>query len=66
MQAACSTLLVLAILGQAIAQNPTTFGLLGLGDLTTEDQGGPYNIPEAQAATVQGNRVFCYSLLLGP
>lgn len=53
-----AALLASAILGHVgliAAQNPATLGLLGTGDLTTSDQGGPYNIPDVQAATVQGN-----------
>eukprot|EP00884_Botryococcus_braunii_P020372 jgi/Botrbrau1/7018/Bobra.0165s0044.2 len=52
-KAVLSATLLVAILGHAAGQNPATVGLLGLGDLTTQDQGGPYNIPDVQAATVQ-------------
>lgn len=31
---------------------PVQYGLLPLGDLTTQDQDGPYNIPDVQAAEV--------------
>eukprot|EP00879_Flechtneria_rotunda_P021060 GHRR01022186.1.p1 GENE.GHRR01022186.1~~GHRR01022186.1.p1 ORF type:complete len:280 (-),score=73.94 GHRR01022186.1:2206-3045(-) len=32
---------------------PVQYGLLGLGDLTTEDQAGPYNVPQVQAFEVE-------------
>eukprot|EP00882_Tetradesmus_deserticola_P001009 GHRQ01001092.1.p1 GENE.GHRQ01001092.1~~GHRQ01001092.1.p1 ORF type:complete len:409 (+),score=152.07 GHRQ01001092.1:202-1428(+) len=32
---------------------PVQYGLLGLGDLTTTDQGGPYNVPAVQAFEVE-------------
>jgi hypothetical protein len=35
---------------------PVQYGLLPLGDLTTNDQGGPYLIPAVQAAEVEGER----------
>jgi hypothetical protein len=31
---------------------PVQYGLLPWGDLTTSDQGGPYNVPDAQASQV--------------
>jgi hypothetical protein len=33
---------------------PVQYGLLPLGDLTTNDQGGPYLVPAVQAAEVEG------------
>lgn len=35
---------------------PVQYGLLPLGDLTTSDQDGPYNIPPVQTAEVEGMR----------
>lgn len=32
---------------------PVQFGLLPLGDLTTSDQAGPYNVPDVQAFEVR-------------
>jgi hypothetical protein len=33
---------------------PVQYGLLGLGDLTTSDQAGPYSVPAVQAFEVEG------------
>lgn len=41
-------------LAAASAEVLVTKGLLPLGDLTTEDQDGPYIIPQVQAAEVEG------------
>jgi len=37
----------------SVSGNASQFGLLPLGDLTTSDQGGPYNVPQELAAVVQ-------------
>jgi hypothetical protein len=37
---------------------PVQYGLLGLGDLTTSDQAGPYNVPAVQAHEVEGERLI--------
>eukprot|EP00878_Enallax_costatus_P000877 GHUV01001004.1.p1 GENE.GHUV01001004.1~~GHUV01001004.1.p1 ORF type:complete len:475 (+),score=107.17 GHUV01001004.1:451-1875(+) len=46
---------VLALLAVHVSSEglPVQFGLLGLGDLTTSDQAGPYNIPLVQAFEVE-------------
>jgi hypothetical protein len=47
--------LLATCLSQASSQGlPVEYGLLPLGDLTTNDQGGPYLIPAVQAAEVEG------------
>jgi hypothetical protein len=38
---------------------PVQYGLLGLGDLTTSDQAGPYNVPLVQAHEVEGEWLIC-------
>lgn len=43
----------LAVLLVGVSSSPVEYGLLGLGDLTTEDQAGPYNIPLVQAFEVE-------------
>eukprot|EP00898_Chlorokybus_atmophyticus_P005794 jgi/Chlat1/6215/Chrsp44S05750 len=47
-------LLALSCISASYCALPTRYGLLATGDLTTEDQDGPYKIPQQQAAEVQG------------
>lgn len=46
--------IMFAVYATQVSSNPAELGLLGLGDLTTEDQAGPYNIPLVQAFEVEG------------
>jgi hypothetical protein len=44
---------------------PVQYGLLGLGDLTTSDQAGPYNVPAVQAFEVEGEfQLSCRNALV--
>jgi hypothetical protein len=54
MRAACVIVLLACGLATASAQSLVQRGLLPTGDLTTEDQDGPYNIPQVQAAEIEG------------
>lgn len=54
MRSAFVLLLAFGLLATASAQSLVRIGLLPTGDLTTEDQDGPYNVPEVQAAEIEG------------
>lgn len=50
-----AALLLSAHVGSVAGQGlPVQYGLLGLGDLTTTDQAGPYMVPDVQALEVEG------------
>lgn len=59
---AVSVVLLAGLPQISLAQGlPVQFGLLPLGDLTTQDQAGPYAVPAAQAFEVILERVYIIS-----